>query len=360
MRGSTAYREAVDAVAGARSGRAPRASVKDVAAAAGVSLGTVSNVLNRPALVAPATRARVESAIEQLGFIRNESARQLRMGASQLLAYVMLDVRNPFFTDVAQGMERAAEASGSSLQLCSSDNSLARESAHLTRLRGLQVQGILVTPVDADRPALLGPAGDRPCPVVLVDRVPAAVSADCCAVAVDDLTGGRVAVEHLVDRGHRRVAFVGGPAALGQVRDRLAGARRAWADAGRPEEALVHLQTGGLSVEEGRGAGERLAGLPLARRPTAVFCANDLLALGVLQHTIASGRSVPGDLAIVGYDDIDFAAAAAVPLTSVRQPRLELGRRAAELVLAEASDPQHEHERIIFTPELVARASTAG
>ena len=112
-------------------------------------------------------------------------------------------------------------------------------------------------------------------------------------------------------------------------------------------------------MAEGRSAGERLAGLPVRRRPTAAFCANDLLALGLLQQTIGSGRRVPEELAIVGFDDIDFAAAAAVPLTSVRQPRQELGRAAANLVLDEATNPEHEHQQLTFIPELVARASTA-
>ena len=126
---------------------------------------------------------------------------------------------------------------------------------------------------------------------------------------------------------------------LGQVRDRLEGARAAWAAAGRPADDLTVITTASLDVAEGREAGERLAGLPRARRPTAAFCANDLIALGLLQHAIGTGIRVPEDLAIVGYDDIDFAAAAAVPLTSVRQPRHELGRAAAELLLDEAQQP---------------------
>jgi LacI family transcriptional regulator len=115
-----------------------------------------------------------------------------------------------------------------------------------------------------------------------------------------------------------------------------------------------------LTVAEGRGAGQRLAGLPAARRPTAAFCANDLLALGLLQQCVSLGLRVPEDLAIVGYDDIEFAAAAAVPLTSVRQPRQLLGRTAAKLLLDESSNPDHEHQRVTFTPELVVRTSTRG
>jgi LacI family transcriptional regulator len=166
-------------------------------------------------------------------------------------------------------------------------------------------------------------------------------------------------VEHLIERGHTRVAFLGGPESIGQVRERLQGAREIWAESGLAADDLIHLPTAALTVGEGRAAGERLAGLPARRRPTAAFCANDLLALGLLQQTIGSGQRVPEDLAIVGYDDIEFAAAAAVPLTSVRQPRQELGRAAAQLVLDEATNPKHEHQQATFIPELVARVSTA-
>jgi LacI family transcriptional regulator len=333
------------------------ASVKDVAAAAGVSLGTVSNVLNRPDRVAAATREKVERAMADLGFVRNESARSLRAGRTRALAYVMLDASNPFFTDVAQGIELAAEGAGLSLFLCNSTGRAARESTHLAHLEQQRVQGILITPVAPDSPELATIA-QRGTPLVVVDRIPE--GGRFCSVAVDDVLGGRLAVEHLIDRGHRRVAFVGGPMTIGQVADRYEGARAAWDAAGLPADDLTLVVADSLTVASGRSAGERLAGIPSRRRPTAAFCANDLVALGLLQQATSAGLGIPDDLAIVGYDDIEFAAAAAVPLTSVRQPRQELGRAAAELVLAEASDPGHEHQQVLFTPELVARASTLG
>ena len=333
------------------------ASVKDVAVTAGVSLGTVSNVLNNPALVSPATRARVEQAMADLGFVRNESARQLRAGKSRTLAYVMLDATNPFFTDVASGIEKTAEAADLSLFMCNSSNSASREKSYLDHLAEQRVQGILITPVDPESPTL-DEVIQRGIPLVVVDRTRS--RSGVCSVSVDDELGGRLAVEHLVDRGHRRVAYVGGPTSIGQVRDRWVGAGQAWSEAGLPTEDLVQLTTASLTVEEGRRAGERLLGLPTSRRPTAAFCANDLLALGLLQHLITSGRRVPEDLAIVGYDDIDFAAAAAVPLSSVRQPRQLLGARAADLLLDETGNPEHRHEQVVFTPELVARTSTLG
>ena len=218
------------------------------------------------------------------------------------------------------------------------------------------MQGVLITPVDPDS-VRIDELTARGTPVVVVDRTQSRPAT--CSVAVDDVLGGRLAIEHLVDLGHRRVGFVGGPTQLGQVADRLAGAGQAWAEAGRDPGDLSVLATDALTLAQGRSAGERLAGISRRRRPTAVFCANDLLALGLLQHVIGSGAKVPDDLAIVGYDDIDFAGAAAVPLTSVRQPRHLLGAKAAELVLAEGADPSHRHEQVRFEPELVARASTS-
>jgi LacI family transcriptional regulator len=330
-------------------------SVKDVAAAARVSLGTVSNVLNRPDRVSTATRDRVEQAMADLGFVRNEGARQLRAGRSRTIAYVMLDAANPFFTDVAHGIEDTAEPADLSVFSCNSNNQPDREAAYLHRLEQQRVQGVLVTPVDPLHP-LLDELPRRGTPVVIVDRV--RDQGTHCSVAVDDVLGGRLAAEHLVGLGHRRIAFVGGPESLGQVRDRRRGALEALAEADLPPDRLTVVGTRALTVAEGRTAGERIAALPATVRPTAALCANDLLALGMLQQCVTLGLEVPGDLAIVGYDDIDFAAAAAVPLSSVRQPRRSLGARATELLLDEAGSTDHRHEQVVFTPQLVARAST--
>lgn len=334
--------------------RARSAGVVDVAAAAGVSLGTVSNVLNRPERVSAATRERVQQAMADLGFMRNDSARQLRAGRSSTVAYVMLDATNPFFTDVAQGIEDAAVQHDLSVFLCNSDSRPERELAYLQRLQQQRVQGILITPIDPNV-SVLDEVSERGTPLVIVDRV--REGGRHCSVAVDDVLGGRLAIEHLMDVGHQRIAFVGGPESVCQIRDRLTGAR-ASAVAADPAAELVVIGTEALSVAEGRRAGERIMGMRKTSRPTAAFCANDLLALGLLQQCVALGARVPHDLAIVGYDDIVFAGAAAVPLTSVRQPRRDLGRTAAQLMLDEASNPDHEHQQVVFTPELVARAST--
>lgn len=330
--------------------------VVEVAARAGVSLGTVSNVLNHPELVSPATRAKVNQAIEELGFIRNEAARQLRAGRSRTIGLVVLDVGNPFFTDLAAGVETTAGRSGLSVVLCNSNDDVDRERHYLSLLQEQRSFGILITPVGTRNPGIeaIRRTGT---PVVLVDR---GSSTRQCSVSVNDRVGGELAAAHLLKQGHARIAFIGGPLAIKQVSERLQGARSAIEAAGLPPDALTVVETPRLDVASGKAAGEQLAALSPRMRPTAVFCANDLLALGVLQDTTRRRLSVPRDLAIIGYDDIDFAAAAAVPLTSVRQPRAQLGEAATDLLLDEARDPTgHTHRQVVFEPDLIVRESTS-
>jgi LacI family transcriptional regulator len=329
------------------------ASIREVAKRAGVSLGTVSNVLNRPEVVGEPTRQRVLDAISELGFVRNESARQLRAGRSRSIGLVVLDVANPFFTDVARGAEQVAEANGFVVSLYNSGEDSSRERRHLEHLTEQRVQGVLITPVRSDG----GPLRDlaaRGIPSVLVDR--GAGRRRQCSVAVNDVLGGQLVGRHLAGQGHRRIAFVGGPMSIQQVADRLEGLRSV-----APADGVTVVKTTSLTVAAGRLAGERIARLPAADRPSGLFCANDLLALGVLQEVVGHGLQVPEDVAIVGYDDIEFAAAAVVPLSSVRQPREELGRTAMELLLAEINADErqaHEHRQVMFEPDLVVRASS--
>jgi len=335
--------------------RVATTSIKEVAREAGVSVGTVSNVLNRPAQVAPATRQRVQDAIASLGFVRNESARQLRAGRSRTIGMVVLDVANPFFTDVARGAEDVADAHDMLVMLCNTDEDAAREDRQLAMLVQQQVLGVLITRVNRSSVSL--DAFDvRGIPVVMVDS--RADRRTRCSVAVNDVLGGNLAVSHLLEQGHARVAFVGGPRSIPQVSDRLKGAKAAIAGAaGKPRLDVV--DTPSLTVASGREAAAHIAGLPPATRPTGVVCANDLIALGVLQGMTRRSINVPRDIAIVGYDDIDFAAAAAVPLSSVRQPRELLGRTAAELLLDEVNNPaSHAHRQVVFEPELVVRESS--
>jgi LacI family transcriptional regulator len=330
------------------------AGIRDVAAAASVSVGTVSNVLNAPERVAPATVARVHAAIEELGFVRNDAARQLRAGRSRSIGLLVLDVGNPFFTDLARAAERHAAHSNLVVLLGTTDDDPQRERAYVDTFEEQRVFGLLISPVSEDLDRVLV-AHRRGIPVVLVDRDGSGTP--LASVAVDDVAGGRMAATHLCEQGRRRIAFVGGPHGLRQVADRLAGAREAVRE--YPGVTLEAIPTDEPSVLAGRAAGERLCALPAGRRPDAMFCANDLLAIGMLQALMSGGLSVPDDIALIGYDDIDFARSAAVPLSSIRQPSADIGTTAIDLLLAAAESPDVEPQHVVFSPELVARASTA-
>ena len=328
--------------------------MREVAALAQVSIGTVSNVLNNPDRVLPATRERVEGAIAELGWIPNKQAQHLRAGRSRTVGVALMDVANPFFADILRGASAKLEAADYSVLIGDSDQNLERQARTLHGFLEQRVRGVILGPIGATPPevAELTAAG---IPTVLFDRF--AKDAECCSVGVDDVAGGRIAVEHLTERGHRRIAFAGGPSTLVQVRDRMEGALQAAEAAGA---TLITISVPILEFAGGRRAADEIALMPLEERPTAVFCANDLVAIGLLQGLIAVGLRVPDDIAIVGYDDIEFAAAAAVPLSSVAQPRRDLGTTAARLLVAEFEQgAEHRHEAVTFTPELSVRASSA-
>jgi len=331
------------------------ASLRDVALRAGVSVGTVSNVFNHPEKVSTAVITRVQAAIDELGFIRNDAARQLRAGRSRTIGLVVLDVRNPFFTDVARGAEDEAADAGLTVILGNSDENTDRESAYLDLFEEQRVHGVLISPY-GDITGRLDRLRQRGIPAVLVDR--SSGDPSFSSVSVDDHAGGRLAVEHLVNRGRHRIAFIGGPMQLSQVTDRLAGARMAVA--AHPHASLETIETDALSVLAGRRAGIAIAARAPEDRPDAVFAANDLVAMGVLQALLMQGStvSVPGEIALIGYDDIDFASAAVVPLSSIRQPSALIGRTAVELLLAQAADPDVAPRQVVFEPQLVVREST--
>lgn len=330
------------------------ASVRDVATRASVSMGTVSNVLNRREKVSAATVARVEAAIAELDFVRNDAARQLRAGHSRSIGLSVLDIANPFFTDLARGAEERAVESGLSVLVGNSDHESIRESAHLDLFEQQRVSGILITPL-GEQLKRLETLRERGTPVVLVDRQ---TSMDFSSVAVDDVAGGQLATRHLLDAGRRQIVFVGGPARIRQVADRLQGAHAAISEV--PDASLDVVLRDSLSVLEGRAAGNQLLSRPVAQRPDAVFAANDLLATGLLQaFTMLGNIDVPGDTALIGYDDIDFAQASVVPLSSIRQPSHALGQKAVDLLVRERAEGANvQTEQIVFQPELIVRDST--
>lgn len=331
------------------------AQVRDVAALAGVSPATVSNALNHPEKVSPATLTRIQSAIDELGYIRNDAARQLRAGTNRAIGMIVLDIANPFFTDVARGVEDLLLGEQRPLILGNSAQEPSRESNYLDLFEQQRMDGVLITPVAnvLDRIRRLR---DRGTSVVLVDRMTRAK--EFSSVAIDDKMGGRIATEHLLAAGRRRIAFIGGPANLTQIKNRLSSARAAVETFGSGEITFVETET--MNAEAGRIGVEQLLALPKAQRPDAVFAANDLVALGALQALTLLGVSVPDDVAIVGYDDIDFAASAAIPLTSVRQPARTMGSEAASLLLSVIGDPAAKVQHLTLKPELVVRRSTSG
>ena len=331
------------------------ASIRDVAQHAGVSVGTVSNVLNRPGDVSADSISRVHRAIEELGYVRNDAARKLRAGTSTTVGFVVLDGQNPFFGDVVRGAEDEASSHGIAVLYGNTDEDIARERMYLDLFEEQQVRGVLISPYGDIHPRLER-LRSRGIHAVLVDRF----SGDgrFSSVSVDNVVGGRMAVEHLIETGRRRIAFVGGPFEIRQVSDRLAGARVAVENSSEPVDIEV-VATSGLTVAEGAAAGARILERPRREWPDALFASNDLLALGLLQALVGDGRMlVPHEFALIGFDDIAFAAAAAVPLSSMRQPSRMIGRTALRILLEETSDPDMIPRQTVFQPELVVRAST--
>ncbi len=328
------------------------ASIRDVALEAGVSIATVSNTLNNPDMVSEATRNRVLDAVAKLGFVRNDAARVLRAGKSKAIGLIVLDGANPFFSALAAGADAAASQLGYSVLLANSNLSQSRERDFLNLFEEQRVAGVLISPLVVESETLRA-LRERGTPVVLLDLPSADQSVP--SVSVDDVAGGKVVVEHLVGGGARRILFVGGPLIRGQIADRLAGARTA-AEAGHV--ALEVIETEAMSVEIGRQVGEQLLTRSPQERPDAIFAANDLLALGLMQAFIVDGGvSIPQDVSIVGYDDIDYSATAIVPLSSVRQSPELIGQTAGDLLLAEdqTGDPKPQ---VVLQPELVIRASS--
>ncbi|MFB4305503.1 LacI family DNA-binding transcriptional regulator [Actinomadura sp. GTD37] len=338
----------------------PQTSIREVARRAGVSVGTVSNVLNRPDLVAEATRDRVRAAIEELGFVRNETARRLRRGPERTagefgdqprraFGIVVEDLANPYASDVARGAEAALNAAGHDALWLSSDQSPAKERRSLELLEEQRAAGVLIIPVGGN-PGDLSRLRAAGMSVVVIDRD----ASEACSARVDHVAGGEIAAAYLLGIGRERIVFVTGvPEPLPCV-DRRDGAARTIVEAGLREPRT--LVQDALSPTEGQAAAHEV--LAVSPRPDGVFCANDLLAIGLINELTRLGVRVPDDIAVIGYDDIELAASAAVPLTTVRQPRRELGWEAAELALAEMSEGKsHQHRQVVQRPELVVRES---
>lgn len=333
----------------------PRRRVRrsDVAAHAGVSHGTVSHVLNHPDRVRPATRERVEASIAELGFVRDEAARHLRAGYSTTIGLMLLDAHNPSFMEIARGIEDRTAGEQWTILMSNSARDTERERRYLREYAERRVAGLIVIPNDQVREEAHQLRHDD-IPMVVVDR--AERGADSLSVAVDDVAGGRLQADHLLQLGHRRIAYVGNPEAALPVRARFAGFQQRLEQV----DGLVELEVipAKFDVAGGLETGRELAERRPSRRPTAVATAVDLLAIGVMQSLLSAGIQVPEDLSLVAYDDIPFASQLSVPLTSVARPHYQMGIDAADLLLSVLDSRRPPHQHLLLRPELVVRAST--
>lgn len=335
--------------------RARSVGIKDVAQRAGVSVGTVSNFMNKPDLLSPSSRDKVEAAIEELGYVPNIAARQLKAGVSRAVGLIVVDTQNPFYGPIVSEAEGAAEERDLGLFIANSHRQPGKEQFYLSQFEQQRARGILVTPFSSDLEPQRNVA-HRGTPVILVDAVER--DDDFCAIASDDFHGGYLAVRHLIDLGHRRITVLGGPEEFRQVGRRLAGAQQAASEASGVE--ITYIAPEEMSILAGRTAAGDIAAS--GKLPDAIFAMNDLLAIGALQALVmARGIRVPEDVALIGYDDIDFCEDAIVPITSIRQPSGDMGRQAIQLLDDEIREGKsHEHRWVMLKPELVARQSTIG
>ncbi len=325
--------------------RIPR--LTDVAAAAGVSAATVSRYLNESLTLPPGTAARIDHAIRTLDYRPNPHARRLSLGRSDAIGLVLPDIGNPFFAQLAAAIEEAADAAGLELMLAATLNRPERERLYLERMRRNHVDGLIFVTNHGDSGELARIINAAP-GVVLVDEDVRGTQGP--KVFCDNEQGGFLAARHLLQIGHRDLAFIGGPADVMSGEDRLRGFRRAVRAAGTPARILAELP-GSYSGQHGRAAAAAL--LHMVPRPTAIFAASDEIALGVLSVLKASGVRVPQEMSVIGFDDVGPLDLLDPPLTAVRQPVEEMGRRAVQLLDDAAS-------AVVRLPvDIVVRASVA-
>jgi LacI family transcriptional regulator len=339
-----------------RTPRRASASMADVARAAGVSVGTVSHVLNHPDRVRESTRQRVQGAIDQLGFVRNSNASFLAAGENRTIGLIVIDIGNSLFVDIARGAQHRVGHETMSLLLANSDNDDALQDRHLDFFNSARLAGVLLAPMRdphlaLDRARRLGTAV-----VVLNYR---SQHDDHCSVLIDNEEAGYLAARHMIDIGRRRLAFVGGRDELQPVHDRRMGVRRAVAESG--SATLVDVATEALDAPDGDRAGEQLAAQPAGTRPDGVIAVTDLLGMAIIQALSRHGLSVPGDVAVMGCDYNSNAWGGTISLTSVRMRGQDMGRAGIDLLLEELSaGDDHEHRNVVLRPSLIARESTVG
>ncbi|MFQ5343324.1 MAG: LacI family DNA-binding transcriptional regulator [Anaerolineae bacterium] len=328
------------------------ATIKDVAEHAGVSPTTVSHVLNETRYVSPELVTRVWEAVEDLKYQPNAVARSLRRKQTHTLGMIIPDNSNPFFAEVARGIEDLCFDLGYNVILCNSDQNRDKERTYIDLLTEKRVDGIVFVAAGGHAKHLQSVL-ERGVPVVVVDRELQDIQ--CDRVLTDNWSGGRKATDHLIQRGHKRIACIAGPSDLTPSWERVRGYREALEAAGLPfDEQLI--RRGDFRAPSGYTAMQELLALP--EPPTAVFVCNDLMAIGAMRAISEQGLGIPGDVAVVGFDDIALASYSNPPLTTMAQPRQEMGRLAAELLIKRVRDNDRPPQRQLLETRLIIRQSS--
>lgn len=341
-----------DAVRTSRAGKNRSvATIFEVAKQARVSIATVSRALTKPHAVTPATRRKVLQVVERLGYTTNYAGKQLRTRRSGKLLVTVPDITNPFYSRVLQSIEETAQREGYGVLLGDTQRDPKREEWYTLMLRRREAEGLIVLGHRLHESAVAVSQESDTAPIV--SGCEFNPRAGIPSVHIDNEAAARDAMEHLYGLGHRRIGIVTGPMVSGLSRDRLRGAR-ATAESGDRRLIVAH---GDFTLSSGEAAAERL----LARRdrPTAIFCFNDQMAIGVLGVARRRGLSVPKDLSVVGFDDISFARYAAPPLTTVAQPVKEIGQETVRLLLAMLKGQGRAPVSVILPHTLIVRESTA-
>ena len=329
-------------------------TIRDVAKRAGVATMTVSRVINNSGYVSEATRAKVEAAVEELGYVPNMLGPSLRFNQTNTLALLVTDITNPFWTAIARGAEDAAHSKGYSVILCNSDESPEKQEQYLAMLLKRQIDGILLAPAcsAAEPVELIKKQGVA---VVVLDR---SVPVSDVDIIRGDSTGGAILLtKHLLDLGHRRIAMLSGPQEVSTSRDRVAGYRRALREAGlEPNEDNIYW--GHYTIASGYRMTEKTLASTLP--PTAIFAANNFIAIGAWRALREAGLQVPREMSLVSFDEIPEAISIDPFLTVVAQPTYEMGYKAAELLLTRlASAGPTEYQSILLPTEIIVRRSSA-
>ncbi|WKE65825.1 substrate-binding domain-containing protein [Gallaecimonas kandeliae] len=331
------------------------ATIKDVANKAGVSISTVSHVLNSTRFVAEATKERVFQAIKELNYAPSAVARSLKVNRTRTLGMLVTTSTNPFFAEVIRGVEETCAEQGYTLILCNSGGETERQQASLRMLIEKRVDGILVM-LSEDASELYNLLGTHPeLPQVLMEW--GDTQGDIYRIQDNAEQGGYLATRHLIDKGHKAIGCITGPADKSLTVERLAGYRRAMKEAGLKENP-AWIIAGDFEPEGGHAAMEQL--LKLKDKPTALFVFSDPMALGAISAAHQAGVRVPDDLSVIGYDDVPMANFFSPPLTTIHQPKYRLGQKAAKILLAKVNKEESDSKVLTLHPELIERSSVRG